>query len=112
MDPICRQNQLRTIGNLAAMRRICHPGSDRCERAAWASGASRGVAGPMSAIWAVPWFVTQDGPAHAYNAQILADSFDARAVPRSLHDLMEADPELDGAPHPGRAGRRIACLDR
>ena len=45
------------------------------------------LAGPMSAIWAVPWFVTQDGPAHAYNAQILADSFDARAQSRAVYTI-------------------------
>jgi hypothetical protein len=28
----------------------------------------------LAAIWSVPWFVTQDGPAHAYNAEILAAS--------------------------------------
>ncbi len=28
----------------------------------------------LVAIWAVPWFVTQDGPAHVYNAEILASS--------------------------------------
>ena len=28
----------------------------------------------MAAIWCVPWFVTQDGPAHIYNAEILASS--------------------------------------
>jgi hypothetical protein len=28
----------------------------------------------LAATWAVPWFVTQDGPAHLYNAQILAQS--------------------------------------
>ncbi len=30
----------------------------------------------LAAIWAVPWFVTQDSPAHVYNAEILARSFD------------------------------------
>ena len=39
------------------------------------------LAGPLSAIWAVPWFVTQDGPAHVYNAQILAESLDAARLP-------------------------------
>ena len=70
------------------------------------------LAGPLSAIWAVPWFVTQDGPAHVYNAQILAESFDAGiAVPRGLHDLMEADSELDGPPGPRRVGLAVAAVD-
>jgi hypothetical protein len=30
----------------------------------------------LAAIWCVPGFVTQDGPAHLYNASILAQSFD------------------------------------
>jgi hypothetical protein len=32
------------------------------------------LAPALAAIWSVPWFVTQDGPAHAYNAEILASS--------------------------------------
>jgi hypothetical protein len=32
------------------------------------------LAPAVAAIWFVPWFVTQDGPAHLYNAQILSDS--------------------------------------
>jgi hypothetical protein len=35
------------------------------------------LAPALAAIVAVPWFVTQDGPAHLYNAEILARSFDA-----------------------------------
>ena len=31
----------------------------------------------LTAVAAVPWFVTQDGPAHLYNAEILARSFAA-----------------------------------
>ena len=45
------------------------------------------LAPALAAIWAVPWFVTQDGPAHVYNAEILASSvggFD-RASP--WHDV-------------------------
>jgi hypothetical protein len=30
----------------------------------------------VGAIWSVGWFVTQDSPAHVYNAEILARSFD------------------------------------
>jgi len=33
------------------------------------------LAPALAAIWLVPWFVTQDGPAHIYNAQIIAWSF-------------------------------------
>ena len=29
------------------------------------------LAPALAAIWLVPWFVTQDGPAHVYNAEIL-----------------------------------------
>jgi hypothetical protein len=32
------------------------------------------LAPALAAIWFVPWFVTQDGPAHIYNAEILASS--------------------------------------
>jgi hypothetical protein len=34
------------------------------------------LAPALAAIWCVPCFVTQDGPAHLYNAQILVWSFD------------------------------------
>jgi hypothetical protein len=34
------------------------------------------LAAPLAALASVPWFVTQDGPAHLYNAEILARSFD------------------------------------
>ncbi len=34
------------------------------------------LAPALAAIWAVPWFVTQDAPAHVYNAEILTRSFD------------------------------------
>ena len=33
------------------------------------------VAPSLAAIWTASWFITQDGPAHAYNARILAWSF-------------------------------------
>lgn len=35
-----------------------------------------GLAPALAAVWRVPWFVTQDGPAHLYNARIIAASFD------------------------------------
>ncbi len=34
------------------------------------------LAPAMAAIWSVGWFVPQDAPAHVYNAEILARSFD------------------------------------
>lgn len=34
------------------------------------------LAPAVAAVWAVRWFVTQDSPAHVYNAEILARSFD------------------------------------
>jgi hypothetical protein len=34
------------------------------------------LAPALTAIWTVPWFITQDTPAHVYNAEILARSFD------------------------------------
>ena len=45
------------------------------------------LAVPLSAIWAVPWFVTQDGPAHVYNAQILAESFDPESPSRLVYTI-------------------------
>src|SRR5262249_39715859 len=38
-------------------------------------------------IWGVPWFVTQDGPAHIYNAQILANSFGASSPFREVYTI-------------------------
>ncbi len=45
------------------------------------------LAVPLSAIWAVPWFVTQDGPAHVYNAQILVQSFNPQSPSRSVYSI-------------------------
>lgn len=45
------------------------------------------LAPALSAIWAIPWFVTQDGPAHVYNAQILADSFAPGSPSRSVYTI-------------------------
>ncbi len=49
----------------------------------WTAGKARRLTilaialGPaLGAIWAFPGFVTQDGPAHLYNASVLAASFD------------------------------------
>ena len=33
-----------------------------------------GLTAPLAAVWTVPTFVTQDGPAHLYNAQVLLKS--------------------------------------
>lgn len=41
----------------------------------------------LAAIWTVPWFVTQDGPAHVYNAQILARSFDPGSPFRDVYTI-------------------------
>ncbi|AMV36559.1 hypothetical protein [Planctomyces sp. SH-PL62] len=32
------------------------------------------LAPALAAIWSIPWFLTQDGPAHLYNAAIIIDS--------------------------------------
>src|SRR4051794_2695368 len=34
------------------------------------------LAPAVAALWCVRWFLTQDSPAHVYNAEILARSFD------------------------------------
>src|SRR6516225_105228 len=41
----------------------------------------------LTAVWAVPWFVTQDGPAHVYNAQVLAWSFDPDSPFRDVYTV-------------------------
>lgn len=41
----------------------------------------------LAAIWAVPWFVTQDGLAHLYNAAIIVDSFTADPVFRPYYEV-------------------------
>lgn len=40
---------------------------------------------PLAAIWATPWFITQDGPAHLYNAQILAQAGQPRSPFREVY---------------------------
>ena len=52
-----------------------------------APGTGPGAAGALAAVWTVPWFVTQDGPAHIYNAQILAESFDASSPSRAIYTI-------------------------
>ena len=51
------------------------------------SGAGTRAFAPLSAVWTVPWFVTQDGPAHIYNAQILAESFKAESPSRAIYTI-------------------------
>jgi hypothetical protein len=45
------------------------------------------LAPALAAIWSVPWFVTQDGPAHIYNAQIIACSFDPHSPFESFYTV-------------------------
>jgi hypothetical protein len=45
------------------------------------------LAPALVAIWAVPWFVTQDGPTHVYNAQILAWSFHSQSPFRPFYSV-------------------------
>ncbi len=45
------------------------------------------LAPAVAAIWTDPWFVTQDGPAHVYNAQVLAWSFDEQSPFRSVYTI-------------------------
>ena len=42
---------------------------------------------PLAALAVVPWFVTQDGPAHLYNAEILARSLDADSPFRESYEV-------------------------
>src|SRR4051794_40984956 len=51
----------------------------------------------LLAIWIVPGFTTQDGPAHVYNAWILADSF-------SSHSSYDPYFEVRWQPLPNWAG--------
>ena len=41
----------------------------------------------LVAIWTIPGFVTQDGPAHLYNAWILARSFDPASPYRAYYEV-------------------------
>ncbi|WP_406697696.1 hypothetical protein V5E97_02440 [Singulisphaera sp. Ch08] len=38
-------------------------------------------------LWATPWFVTQDGPAHLYNAQIISRSFEPHSRFREVYHV-------------------------
>ena len=41
----------------------------------------------LAAVWAVPWFVPQDAPAHIYNTQILLWSFDPASPFRDVYSV-------------------------
>ncbi len=41
----------------------------------------------LAAVWSTPWFVTQDGPAHLYNAHILLQSFRADSPFRGAFEV-------------------------
>lgn len=41
----------------------------------------------LAAIWTVPWFVTQDGLTHLYNATIIVDSFAADSAFRPYYEV-------------------------
>lgn len=41
----------------------------------------------LLAIWTVPWFVTQDGPAHLYNAHIIAESLRPDSPFRDIYEI-------------------------
>src|SRR5271166_522085 len=55
---------------------LARPGDSSWRVGRWALAIfCASLAPALAAIWAVPWFVPQDAPAHVYNAQILAWSF-------------------------------------
>ncbi len=62
---------------------------DQSSRVCWAGFLTLavGLAPALAAIWLIPWFVTQDGPAHVYNAQIIAESFDPNAPSRAIYTI-------------------------
>jgi len=66
------------------------------------------LAPAVAAVWTAPWFVTQDGPAHVYNAQILAWSFDPQSPFRSVYTI-EWQPIPNWAGHLALAGLVAAC---
>jgi hypothetical protein len=87
---------------LSLSSRIEHPEQNRPGASAARSeraspGGIRGaavlavaLAPALAAVWTVPWFLTQDGPAHVYNAQILAWSFDPQSPFRSTYTIQWA----------------------
>ena len=65
----------------------------------------------VAAIWVVPWFVTQDGLTHLYNASIIAASTAGDpAFQPLLRGPLEAAAELGGAPGADRAAPRVLAL--
>lgn len=58
-------------------------------RLAWRDyGIVAGLLSPvLAAIWAVPWFITQDGLAHLYNATVIVDSFTADSPFRPYYEV-------------------------
>ncbi len=69
------------------------------------------LAPALTAVWMVPWFVTQDGPAHVYNAQILAWSFDPQSPFQSIYTIQwEPIPNWVGTAGAGGAGDGIPRL--
>jgi hypothetical protein len=46
-----------------------------------------GLTPALAAVWSVRWFVTQDGPAHVYNASILAASLHADSPYRAFYEV-------------------------
>jgi len=66
------------------------------------------LAPAVAAVWTTPWFVTQDGPAHVYNAQILAWSFNPQSPFRSVYSI-KWQPIPNWAGHLALAGLVAAC---
>lgn len=56
------------------------------------------LAPALAAVWLVPGFVTQDGPAHLYNAHILSESFDPSSPFRAYYEV-RLDPLPNWAGH-------------
>ncbi len=61
------------------------------------------LAPALAAIWSASWFVTQDGPAHAYNARILAWSFTDHSPYAGVYEI-HWDPIPNWAGHLAMAG--------
>ncbi len=84
MFPASRANDLG-YGEIGGQE----PTVNRASRAGrWALVILGGALAPaLAAIWAVPWFVPQDAPAHVYNAQILVWSFDPASPFRDVYKV-------------------------
>ncbi len=82
MFPASRVNLLEQV-EAGAPR----PALDRSPREGiWALAVLCGTLAPaFAAVWAVPWFVPQDAPAHVYNAQILLWSFNSTSPFRDVY---------------------------